>query len=951
VVFAIAAAGAGAWYAWKRTTEHRSAAASDAVPSIAVLPFKDLSPNHDQEYFSDGISEEILSALSGVKGLRVPGRVSSFYFKGRNVEPGEIARKLGVAHLLEGSVRRSGNKLRISAEVVRANDGERVWSKSFDRDLSDVFAVQDEIARTVADALRLKLVPGEDLQARWTKTDKPEAYNELLLARDFMRRGTPEDYRRALEAYERALALDPRYAAAWVGVADSAGSLLGSGLEDPVLRRKAVAAADEAVVMAPDHPNAYRNRAVVRQYLLFDWPGAVADLDRALALNPEDAGARWDRGALLGAPETFKGQISRLRFAADGDPLNANAWTELGEAYLAEDDLLHARQALGRALEISPGHSVATRRMSIWLLAGGRPGEALALAAKSPMEWFRLTTTALAQNDLGNVQESNAALDALVARHASNAAAQVAEVHAWRGDRDKAFEWLERAHAQRDPGLMFAIYNPLFRKLHDDPRWKEFLRRMTVTGGRGLPEARPAEASHATPSIAVLPFADMSPKHDQEYFADGVAEEILNALTQIQGLKVIGRTSSFSFKGKSEDLRTIGQKLGVGTLLEGSVRKDGGRVRVTAQLVRSTDGSHLWSQTFDRDLSGVFAIQEEIARSVVEALRVKLLPGATVARQGTTANWEANQHYILGRDFFRALGLENVRRAEAEYEQAVVVDPNFGLAWASLAHAIVALEAIDPPSGSATRRGRAALAANRAIALAPNLPNGYVARGRIRRSFERDWSGAHSDFQRAHALAPGDASAAAFAGVGWMTLGVTDKAIPLNEKATELDPLWGYGWNLLGIARLHAGQVAKAREAFSRAIELTPRGQEPRLGLCQTLLYERKPEEALKVVEGSEDPWVRYTCTAMARHDLGQARESQAALDALVSARGEGEAYAIATVYAWRGETDRAFDWLARASGKPVGGLYWASTDPALRSLHADPRWKALLKKLNLPVD
>ena len=464
-------------------------------------------------------------------------------------------------------------------------------------------------------------------------------------------------------------------------------------------------------------------------------------------------------------------------------------------------------------------------------------------------------------------------------------------------------------------------------------------------GERGGASGAPKES----PSIAVLPFVDLSPGKDQEYFSDGIAEEVLNALAQVEGLKVIGRTSSFSFKGKNEDLRLIGQKLGVGTLLEGSVRKDGGRVRVTAQLVWSADGSHLWSQTFDRDLSGVFAIQEEIARAVVQALQVKVFPGATVARQGTTTNWEANQHYLLGRDFLRATSPQNVRLAEAEFERAVAIDPGFALAWAGLSQAIRALDAMDPPSGSAARRSKAAIAADRAIALAPNLADGYVARGRIRRGFQYDWAGAHDDFQRAYALAPGDGKVVAWAGSDWLALGRPDKAIPLNEKAVELDPLFGFGWNLLGRAHLHAGNAGRAREASSRALELAPRLEEQRLTLCEALLAEHRPEEALKVAEGTEGSWVRYTCMAMARHDLGQPRESQAALDALISECGEDEAYSIATVYAWRGETDRAFEWLARACALPAPGMDWVITEPALRGLHGDPRWKELLQRLRLP--
>jgi TolB-like protein len=203
--------------------------------------------------------------------------------------------------------------------------------------------------------------------------------------------------------------------------------------------------------------------------------------------------------------------------------------------------------------------------------------------------------------------------------------------------------------------------------------------------GIGKPIATSATTTQTTPSIAVLPFADMSPGKDQEYFSDGVAEEILNALAQVEGLQVTGRTSSFSFKGKNEDLRSIGQKLGVGAVLEGSVRKEGNRVRVTAQLVKVADGFHLWSQTYDRELTGIFAVQDEIAHDVAGALRVKLLGGVTSSRGRRTENLEAYRLYLLGKEHHQANNEVSGRLARTELEGAIALDPSYGAPWATLA--------------------------------------------------------------------------------------------------------------------------------------------------------------------------------------------------------------------------------------------------------------------------
>jgi len=262
--------------------------------------------------------------------------------------------------------------------------------------------------------------------------------------------------------------------------------------------------------------------------------------------------------------------------------------------------------------------------------------------------------------------------------------------------------------------------------------------------------------SPQAPSIAVLPFADRSPGQDQEYFSDGVAEEILNALAQVEGLKVIGRTSSFSFKGRNEDLRVIGQRLGARALLEGSVRKDGVRIRITAQLVRAADGSHLWSRTVDREFVDVFAVQSEIAQGVVEALRARLVPGPAVApAERRVTSPEAYRRVLLGRDWCRR---GEPRRTVGVLEGAVALDPGYAPGWAWLSVAVAgAGGADDTPERMAASFARARAAADRAVSLDPEIAEAYLARSNVTFWYGLDLAATGPDVDRALALSPGSA--------------------------------------------------------------------------------------------------------------------------------------------------------------------------------------------------
>ena len=449
------------------------------------------------------------------------------------------------------------------------------------------------------------------------------------------------------------------------------------------------------------------------------------------------------------------------------------------------------------------------------------------------------------------------------------------------------------------------------------------------------------------PSVAVLPFADMSPQHDQEYFADGMAEEILNALAQVEGLHVCGRTSSFSFKGRSEDLRAIGQKLGVATVLEGSVRRAGGRVRITAQLVQTASGFHLWSRTFDRVLSNVISVQEEIAREVVESLKVKLLPGRVpTAKWSKTSNPEAYDQYLRGKELDRLGTLDGYRQALLAYEKALALDPGFAPAWAWAAIVVEVIEALsDEPHAGQDRR--AAAAAERAIALAPDLAEGYAARALVRWN---DTANALADVERALALSPNYAKAEGWRGRLLSRQGRRPEAIAAARRGTVLEPLDPWVWVHLAVVHGDGNALDQEREALTRALEISPGHESARYLLARNLLSAGRPGDALGAIAPLRISARRLTVESLAQHALGNDEASRAALGALIGKGASAYAYEIAEVHAWRGERDQAFEWLDRAHVQDDSGLASMRTDPFLRRLHDDPRWKPFLRKINLPV-
>lgn len=456
----------------------------------------------------------------------------------------------------------------------------------------------------------------------------------------------------------------------------------------------------------------------------------------------------------------------------------------------------------------------------------------------------------------------------------------------------------------------------------------------------------PIDETPSEQSIAVLPFVNMSSDPEQEYFSDGLSEELLNMLAQIPALRVAARTSSFSFKGKEEDIREVGRKLSVANILEGSVRKAGNQVRITAQLIKAADGYHLWSETFERTLENIFSVQDEIARAVVDALKISLLGEAPKARETSP---EAYALYLQGNYFLEQADREGMEKAYKVFEQALELDPDYAPAWIGLANTIAwqtgYLGIFSVQEGTT----RAREAGEKALALDDNLAEAHACIAGIQLMYEWDWAGAEASIGRALELAPSDAKAILQAGLVAMALGRFDEAIERFQQLIALDPLRTSGYHYLGLTLMKLGRLSEARDALHQELALSPGRPGTHYLISSTLLMGDEPRAALEEAELDPDPLWRDLGRSQAYFALDRRKEADDVLAGFVESYKRDGAFQIATIYGHRGEVDEAFDWLDRAYEEGDPGLSQILGDQFFVDLHDDPRWSAFLDKMNLP--
>jgi TolB-like protein/DNA-binding winged helix-turn-helix (wHTH) protein/Flp pilus assembly protein TadD len=460
---------------------HRRNAPALSNTSIAVLPFADMSPGRDQEYLSDGLTEQLIDDLAKVSRLQVIGRSSALHFKGKGEDVREIGRTLGVANILEGSVQREGNHVRINAELIKADDGFQLWSQTYDREIGDIFAVQDEIALAATEALQVRLL-GSNGQpvASNPRSANPEAYQAYLQAEFFSERGpNKEDFAKALAYADTAIKLDEKYAPAWALRASVENMMAESGIIDPPEGfRNAREDAGHAIALDPTWAQAHLALAATQISCDWDWEAANASITKAAALEPGSVEVLRMSSYLSRILGNLSQATKLYEQAVALDPLRMNSYSGLGYLLYSGGRYEEAQAALHKALDLNPQATYVHLTLDKILIAEGRPQQALVEIEKERIDWGKLTGEALVYHALGRETESKAALAILIAKDHARAAYQIAQVYAQRGESDRSFEWLERAYVQRDPGVPEIKSNPLFKSVRHDPRYNEFLRKM-----------------------------------------------------------------------------------------------------------------------------------------------------------------------------------------------------------------------------------------------------------------------------------------------------------------------------------------------------------------------------------------------------------------------------------------------------------------------------------------
>ena len=452
-------------------------AAAPAKASVAVLPFVNMSGNPENEYFSDGLAEELLNVLAKVSGLKVAARTSSFHFKGHTGDIEEIARRLGVATVLEGSVRQSGARIRITAQLINASDGYHLWSESFDREIDDIFEVQDEISGAVVKALKGKLLGENSSGSKVGSTTNPEAFNAYLQGMHFLNRGSnKEALQSAVAAYRQAIALDTNYAQAYAGLATALENLATNNFADlDQVVDQAEEAARTSIELAPSLADGYKVLATIASAYRLDKSTAAREIDKAIQLEPGNVGVLIESARIHSVANQVEDALAAAETAQELDPVSTAAAQILGHAYYLARRYDEAIHALQHALELDPHYPRPHYGIAMCYYFKGDFENAARTVAQEPLDWMRFSGLAILEHKLGHTEAAEKAMASLIENYRDNGLYQQAQVHAQWGDIDTAVEVLIQARDINDPGVSQIVVDPLIDPLRQNPKFAKLL--------------------------------------------------------------------------------------------------------------------------------------------------------------------------------------------------------------------------------------------------------------------------------------------------------------------------------------------------------------------------------------------------------------------------------------------------------------------------------------------
>jgi adenylate cyclase len=758
-------------------------------PSIAVLPFDNFSGDTEQEYLADGMTENIITALSKIPEVFVIARNSVFTYKGKPVRVSQVSEELGVRYVVEGSVQRSNGRIRITAQLIDATKGNHLWAEHFDQDLKNIFTLQDEVTLKILSALRVKFTHAEHERVQET-TDNLEAWGYFVRGLSHFESFTGDDNKKARMQFEQAVSIDPGYSYAWamLGWTYLIDVTYGFSASRTKSLRKAIEIAQKAMNLDDKQPDVHALLGGI--YLLQrQYENAITEGERAVALGPNIACNQ----AILAQTMLFSGRFEdAIKLVKKAMRLNPYypAW------YLEPFAMAYGMI----------GHHEKAIKAYTKLLNRRRKDRGNSI---TPLLGLTINCMLIGQED-----------------EARAFAEEIMEINP-----NFSLEWLQKATNFKDP---LYLNKPL-----------EALRKA------GLPDKPPLPLPDK-PSIAVLPFTNMSDDPKQEYFSDGITEDLITDLSKISGLFVIARNSVFQYKGKVVDVKKISSALGVRYLLEGSVRRVEDKVRINAQLIDATTGGHLWAERYDGIMGDIFSLQDNITGSIVAALAVKLTVGEEVhVAHKETNNIAAYDTFLQGWAHYVRFTPDDFAKAIPYFEKAIELDLHYGRAHAALAS--IYWESFyrfwHSNLGIPWRKTKERADEYLKKAMKNPTPLGYlVASKMLISSFEHEKAIAKAE--QSIALDPNDANGYIAKAYTLIFAGRPKEALGYIKKATRIDPQYpAYYLFVLGLAHFGMDRFEEAATSFERALKRNPENYVPLIPLAATYAHLNRDQDAIDTTE------------------------------------------------------------------------------------------------------
>ena len=854
--------------------------------SIAVLPFANMSADAENEYFCDGLAEELLNALAKIKNLKVAARTSAFSFKNRNVEVGEIGKALNVKTILEGSVRKSGNKLRITAQLINAADGYQIWSKRYDGELKDIFDLQDDITLTVINELKVQFLSGEKTAIRNRYADNVEAYQLYLKGRFHILKLHPSEIQKGISYFEQAIKLDTNYALAYVGIANAHQILpLAIELAPDEHFPLAIAAAHTAIAIDDNLAEAHSVLGWLTFWADWDWTTAEKECRRAFELDPNSADAYEAHAHILSNTGRHDEALAAIKRAREIDPLhlriNALEGQFLFHAGKPDEALEHLQKTFALENNFWLAHAFAASVYIKKEMFAEAISEANFARKVSGGNTFAAAFAAYALAKSGNQTEARQILNELLelSKVRNIPPYHIALIYNGLGETEKTFEWLEKACEKRDPKMAFLKVEPKWNNLRSEPHFQDLMRRVgfsadTINGevetqtiaekadtdlvmqfhtgksfifsdkknkkyyllggvifflltaiGLGYyfyNSKQTVSSVNIKKSIAVLPFVNAGNDANAEYLSDGITESVINNLSQISSLKVMSRNSAFRFKNNQTDVKAIASQLGVETLVTGDIKQLGDKLIINVRLIDGNDDSQIWGNQYVKNSSDLIAAQNEIAQAVANNLRVKLTDSE---EQKLVKNYTENPE---------AWQLY----LKGRYHVLKITKPEIELGIKYYQQAVdldpnyaLAYVGLSDAYRTLTLAGemppteffpKAKAAAQKAVALDDTLAEAHANLGASLAWNDWDWNAAEVQYKRALELNPNYADAHLFYGTLHLFRKQIPEALAEVKRAREIDPL-SLRINLLeGQFLNYAGKYDEALAVAQKLLELDP---------------------------------------------------------------------------------------------------------------------------------